>query len=133
MWVEAGDRKEEWCDPLADHHGTLGWKWRHESPTPEPEDLSAINYLSDLELTPSEAAALDAVRPPTPASPRALDDQPAGVDHFDYTPVFKRQKEAQSVAEPLRRQPGKRIEVAKRNKAEADMAAETPPIDTRSR
>ncbi|PHH88174.1 hypothetical protein CDD83_7875 [Cordyceps sp. RAO-2017] len=60
-WRESGD----W-DPWG--RGTLpGWKWRHESPSPEPESLS------EIELTPSEIDAMDAIAPPrVTTAPKAI-------------------------------------------------------------
>ena len=56
-----------------------GWKWKHESPSPEPEDLS------NMELTPSEIDALEAIPPPTPslpASPSPPAPKPRTADKF---------------------------------------------------
>lgn len=38
-----------------------GWKWKHESPSPEPGQ-----DISNLDLTPSEIDALEEIPPPTP-------------------------------------------------------------------
>ena len=46
-----------------------GWKWRHESPSPEPEDLTPLNTM-DMEFTPSEVDALEAIPAPTPPPER---------------------------------------------------------------
>ncbi|KAF2454184.1 hypothetical protein BDY21DRAFT_106255 [Lineolata rhizophorae] len=43
--------KADWRDP----HGEdilIGWKWWHESPSPEPEDLSGLDDLATFDLTP---------------------------------------------------------------------------------
>ncbi|KAK7398461.1 hypothetical protein QQX98_012148 [Neonectria punicea] len=67
-WEERGDWREEWCG-LGTRKPGLGWKWRHESPSPEPEDLTPLNILDDMEgmdFTPSEIDALEAIRPLTP-------------------------------------------------------------------
>ncbi|KAK3365015.1 hypothetical protein B0T24DRAFT_723973 [Lasiosphaeria ovina] len=42
-----------------------GWKWRHMSPSLEPEGLTPLNTVS-MELTSSEVDTLEAVPPPTP-------------------------------------------------------------------
>ena len=42
-----------------------GWKWPHESPSPEPEDLQTL-ITGDMDFTPSEADALEAIPPPSP-------------------------------------------------------------------
>lgn len=52
-WQAQGDWKDTWSD-------TPRWKWRHESPSPEPEDPN------DMDFSPSEIDALDAIPPPTP-------------------------------------------------------------------
>ena len=53
-WEEKSVWKDSWGDKP-------GWRWRHESPSPEPEDLN------DIEFTPSEIDALDSVVPRTPS------------------------------------------------------------------
>ncbi|KAI0425075.1 hypothetical protein F5Y09DRAFT_352764 [Xylaria sp. FL1042] len=45
------------------------WKWRHESPSPEPEDLTPLN-TDDMDFTPSEVDALEAIPPTSPPRPR---------------------------------------------------------------
>ena len=55
-WQTQGDWKDTWRD-------TPGWKWRHESPSPEPEDPN------DMDFSPSEIDALEAIPPPTPTPP----------------------------------------------------------------
>ncbi|KAL2175262.1 uncharacterized protein P884DRAFT_331324 [Thermothelomyces heterothallicus CBS 202.75] len=65
-WKSRGDWKDEWGAP--DSEVVPGWKWRHESPSPEPEDLTPLETM-DLEFTPSEVDALEAIRPPTPPPP----------------------------------------------------------------
>jgi len=70
-WEKRGDWKPEWRD-RASSNFLIGWKWRHESPSPEPEDLSGLEDLATLELTPSEADALEAVPPPSPPTPRPV-------------------------------------------------------------
>ena len=42
-----------------------GWKWRHESPSPEPEDLAPFN-TGGMDFTPSELDALESIPPPSP-------------------------------------------------------------------
>jgi hypothetical protein len=44
-----------------------GWKWRHESPTPEPDDLTQLNAMDDIDFTPSEMDAFEAMPPPLPS------------------------------------------------------------------
>lgn len=69
-WRSQGDWKDTWGD-------TPGWKWRHESPSQEPEDPN------DLDFSPSEIDALDAIAPLTPPPP----PPPALRKSFDYPPT----------------------------------------------
>ncbi len=64
QWKFRGNWREDWVDPVEEVFAP-GWKWRHESPSPEPEDLTPLNAM-DLEFTPSEVDALEAIPPPTP-------------------------------------------------------------------
>ncbi|AEO61386.1 hypothetical protein MYCTH_2311488 [Thermothelomyces thermophilus ATCC 42464] len=66
-WKSRGDWRDEWDQPVEGAY-VPGWKWRHESPSPEPEDLTPLETM-DLEFTPSEVDALEAIRPPTPPPP----------------------------------------------------------------
>ena len=84
-WKERGDWREKFDLPDG---STLvnSWKWRHESPSPEPEDLTPIDNIKDspldsidIDFTPSEIDALEAIPPlghlsppiaPTEAKPR---------------------------------------------------------------
>jgi hypothetical protein len=76
-WKEKGHWKDSWGDEP-------GWKWRHESPSPEPPDPSC------MEFTPSEIDALEEIPPPTPrpapdpVSPAARTPEPLG---FIFRPV----------------------------------------------
>lgn len=63
-WKLRGDWKEGWRDFITGKNH-IGWKWRHETPSPEPEDLTPLN-THELEFTPSEVDALEAIPPPTP-------------------------------------------------------------------
>lgn len=67
-WKSRGDWKEDWIYPFTEKH-IPGWKWRHETPSPGPEDLTCLN-TNDMEFTPSEVDALEAVPPPTPPPER---------------------------------------------------------------
>ncbi|EXJ76942.1 hypothetical protein A1O3_10099 [Capronia epimyces CBS 606.96] len=66
QWKEKGYWKDSWTNNLPGEHvwrDLPGWKWRHESPSPEPPDPN------DMEFTPSEVDVMEAIRPPTPPSP----------------------------------------------------------------
>lgn len=78
LWMERVEWKEEW--PANYRTRLIGWKWRHESPSPGPEDHPRLDDPV-LELTPSEIDALEAVRPPTPPPPQVYWEPPPG-----YTP-----------------------------------------------
>jgi hypothetical protein len=90
FWEERGDWKADWKDPRGGQKAKIlvGWKWRHESPSPEPEDLSGLNDLATLELTPSEVDALEAVRPPSPPTPQPVYIPPTDSQHplFGWSP-----------------------------------------------
>ncbi|KAI0388278.1 hypothetical protein F5Y17DRAFT_470520 [Xylariaceae sp. FL0594] len=45
------------------------WKWRHESPSPEPEDLTCLN-TDAIDFTPAEVDALETIPPNSPPRPR---------------------------------------------------------------
>ena len=52
-WKEKGYWKENWPS-------LAGWKWKHESPSPEPVDPNEIDFTS------SEIDAMEEIPPPTP-------------------------------------------------------------------
>lgn len=72
-WKDRGDWQDKWHDK---GYGTtlIGWMWRHESPSPEPDDLSEVENLAGLELTPSETDAFNNIPSPprTPSPPPAV-------------------------------------------------------------
>lgn len=60
-WKTRGDWEQDW-ETQASTLPVPGWKWRHESPSPEPEDLSVLESGEmDMDFTPSEVDALDAI------------------------------------------------------------------------
>jgi hypothetical protein len=67
-WEEMGDWKEGWAVPGYPDDFVVGWKWRHESPSPEPENLTQLN-TDDMDFTPSEVDALEAIPPDSPPKP----------------------------------------------------------------
>ncbi|KAK4101255.1 hypothetical protein N658DRAFT_410205, partial [Parathielavia hyrcaniae] len=64
-WKERGDWEEDWYVPGDRGRPVVGWKWRHESPSPGPEDLSPL-ITDEMDFTPSEVDALEAIPPPSP-------------------------------------------------------------------
>ncbi|KAI1337292.1 hypothetical protein F5Y15DRAFT_425879 [Xylariaceae sp. FL0016] len=64
-WIERGD----WRDEYDKTGAPTAWKWRHESPSPEPEDLKPISKMKDsvmdaadeMEFTPSEIDDFDTI------------------------------------------------------------------------
>ena len=55
------------------------WKWRDESPSPEPEDLTPINNMkdspleiTDMEFTPSEIDDLETIERPSSEQPKGF-------------------------------------------------------------
>ncbi|KAI0118160.1 hypothetical protein GGR51DRAFT_498329 [Nemania sp. FL0031] len=53
------------------------WKWRHESPSPEPEDLTPLN-TDAMDFTPSEVDALETIPPTSPPRPEPIGPEPTG-------------------------------------------------------
>lgn len=120
LWKERGDWKAGWRDP---HGGNIliGWKWPHESPSPEPEDLSGLDDLATFELTPSEVDALEAVPPPSPPTPRPVYVPPAEPP----TPMFGWGPQGPPPAAPE--------EAIKQSSAVPDEPIEQPPLRLRRR
>ena len=87
-WKERGD----WRDEFNRTNWVTAWKWRHESPSPEPEDLapvdnmkdSPLNAAAEMEFTPSEIDELETIELPE-------SEQPEGfwvVEDGDLPPFF---------------------------------------------
>lgn len=74
-WKERRDWREEFDkDGLA-----TSWKWRHESPSPEPEDLTPINNMkdspldtTDMDFTPSQIDDLETIERPSSEQPKGF-------------------------------------------------------------
>ncbi|RMD43673.1 hypothetical protein DV735_g1411, partial [Chaetothyriales sp. CBS 134920] len=86
-WKEKGWWKDSWSRKIPEGGGIkrdlVGWKWRHESPSPEPPDLNEPDF------TPSEADAMEAIPPPTPPPPpKPLKARPPTWSIFGYTPGY---------------------------------------------
>ncbi|RMZ76980.1 hypothetical protein DV738_g4645, partial [Chaetothyriales sp. CBS 135597] len=74
-WKERGD----WRDEFNKTNVVTSWKWRHESPSPEPEDLapmdkmknSPLDATDEMGFTPSEIDELEIIDLPSPQQPKA--------------------------------------------------------------
>ncbi|KAK7917944.1 hypothetical protein PG985_009818 [Apiospora marii] len=95
-WQARGEwRREFGLTPGFDIERVTAWKWRHESPSPEPEDLGCITkplqpvslrrYHDDLRFTPSEYDEIEVLE-------RMLEDRPENSwivqdSDFDQPPI----------------------------------------------
>ncbi|KAI0812807.1 hypothetical protein GGR55DRAFT_703538 [Xylaria sp. FL0064] len=103
-WKERGD----WRDEFRTNWAT-GWKWRHESPSPEPEDLTPLDNMRDSPLdaaedmgfTPSEIDELETIDLPRSEQPEGFwviedGDEPPyfpGQMHDEAARIEKSEKE----------------------------------------
>ncbi|KAL7936914.1 hypothetical protein V8C35DRAFT_294186 [Trichoderma chlorosporum] len=75
-WRERGD----WRDEYNSTSKVTSWKWRHESPSPEPEDLTVLDNLKgrsldaveEMEFTPSEIDELEVIDRPESEQPKGF-------------------------------------------------------------
>ena len=74
-WKERGD----WREKFDRKSEATSWKWRQESPSPEPEDLTPINHMKDspldtmdMDFTPSEIDDLETIELPSPEQPKGF-------------------------------------------------------------
>ncbi|CZR50564.1 uncharacterized protein PAC_00438 [Phialocephala subalpina] len=74
-WKERGDWREEFDRKNC----VTSWKWRHESPSPEPEDLTPIKNMKDspldtmdMDFTPSEIDDLETIELPDSEQPKGF-------------------------------------------------------------
>ncbi|ERS99393.1 hypothetical protein HMPREF1624_04593 [Sporothrix schenckii ATCC 58251] len=99
-WKDRGDWQDKWNATALGRH-VVGWKWRHESPSPEPDDLSGVQTMAGLELTPSETDAFEKIpnAPPTPPprSPSPIDLTEVPTNPF--TRMMQNMRRAQLAAE----------------------------------
>lgn len=74
-WKQRGDLRDEF-----NNRRTTFWKWRHESPSPEPEDLtpvvnmkdSPLDVAAEMEFTPSEIDDFETIDLPTSEQPEGF-------------------------------------------------------------
>jgi hypothetical protein len=138
QWRERGDWKEEW--PWEGRNELIGWKWRHESPSPEPEDHKRLDDPT-LDLTPSEVDALEAVRPPTPRQQRWLFGAPPPVrwarlcqtQQEDADQPLPRQTRKRPMQEEEMEGPPAARRTGKRRKQQQEVEQAPPPRQTRQR
>ncbi|KAI0115684.1 hypothetical protein GGR51DRAFT_503762 [Nemania sp. FL0031] len=77
-WKERGDWKPEFNSTK----WVTSWKWRHESPSPEPEDLTRLgnmaedaltdDLVAEIEFTPSEIDELETIDLPESEQPKGF-------------------------------------------------------------
>ncbi|KAI1274629.1 hypothetical protein F5Y07DRAFT_372338 [Xylaria sp. FL0933] len=114
-WKERGDWREKFRT-----NWVTGWKWRHESPSPEPEDLTPLDNMRDSPLdaaedmgfTPSEIDELETIDLPR-------SEQPEGfwvIEDGDEPPYFPGQM--QDVAARIDKR--QKEEAERREKARAE-------------
>jgi hypothetical protein len=113
-WKERGD----WRDEFNRGNWVTAWKWRHESPSPEPEDLAPINNMvdspldaaADMEFTPSEVDELETIELPE-------SEQPEGfwvIEEGDLPPSFPGQMvDGDARARKLWKEMAERAEIAR--------------------
>ena len=126
-WKERGDWKEEFDRT----ERVTAWKWRHESPSPEPEDLTPIDDMKDgplntmdMNFTPSEIDDLETIELPISEQPECHWD----IEDDDMPPYFPGQLyDLPKKAERARRQ---RAEEARRDGAPA-LSSRVPPLPER--
>ncbi|KAH0829794.1 hypothetical protein AYO21_06724 [Fonsecaea monophora] len=130
-WKEDGRWKDSWTDNTTDYINPpvwphlVGWKWRNESPSPEPADLN------DMEFTPSEVDALEAIRPPTPRPPpRSMpQERRRRTDISIFHPSYDDDSDPQPLesAEPLHQKTRLRQKASRGPTTSAKVSKLTPP------
>lgn len=113
-WKERGDWREEFDRT----EWVTSWKWRHESPSPEPEDLTPIANLkdrpmktADIDFTPSEIDDLETIELPSPEQPEYYWE----IGDEDAPPYFPGQR--YDVSKQAERAWRQRVEEARRDGA----------------
>ncbi|KAJ0297763.1 hypothetical protein COL5a_011918 [Colletotrichum fioriniae] len=88
-WKARGDWKDEY-----DEDGVTSWRWGHESPSPEPEDLTPIQNMAEsdsldalvMDFTPSELDELEANELPWDEQPETYWVTPKGMERMPGFP-----------------------------------------------
>ncbi|KAK4132422.1 hypothetical protein BT67DRAFT_89442 [Trichocladium antarcticum] len=108
-----------------------GWKWRHESPSPEPEDLTPLEdgNLGNMDFTPSEIDALEAITPPTPPARDPGHDSDHELDEPGAQTLHE--AEAEQTANPSPTAPSRRRGRPRKTDQQPKDVRAAPPIPTR--
>ncbi|KAI1160588.1 hypothetical protein F5B18DRAFT_631851 [Nemania serpens] len=115
-WTERGD----WRAEFSRRNRVTAWKWRHESPSPEPEDLTPVDNMRDspleaaeeMEFTPSEVDDLETIELPESEQPERY----WTIDDGDLPPFFPGQM-VDNMAQ-IRKRQKERVEKLEKAKAE---------------
>ncbi|USP82328.1 uncharacterized protein yc1106_09602 [Curvularia clavata] len=77
--IEWWKEREDWREEFDRNDLVTSWKWRHESPSPEPEDLAPIKNMrdspldtTDMDFTPSEVDVLETIERPSSEQPKGF-------------------------------------------------------------
>lgn len=69
-WREQGLWNDEWNKLQYNGKPVVGWTWPDEPPAPELEDVSQLNAMDEMDLTPTEWASFESARDPIIQSSR---------------------------------------------------------------
>ncbi|EGX95150.1 hypothetical protein CCM_03422 [Cordyceps militaris CM01] len=100
-WEERGIWKEEWN--TARMRGRPGWKWRHESPSPEPETYLQHGQNIEQDMSPSELEEYESIEPELPSEPPSAywgPWHPGNDDEQDQTPAEAPPQYTKTAANP---------------------------------
>ncbi|KAL2256548.1 hypothetical protein VTK26DRAFT_1498 [Humicola hyalothermophila] len=98
-WKQRGDWREEYDR----NNWVTSWKWRHESPSPEPEDLTPIGDMetspleaTEMDFTPSEIDDLETIELPRSQQPKLY----WTIEEHEMPPYFPGQRlDVEGIAE----------------------------------
>ncbi|VUC31759.1 unnamed protein product [Clonostachys rosea] len=85
IWKEKGDWTEEWAKRDYNQNYVIGWKWPNESDGSEAIDYSELNSRKNIDFTPSEIDALDAIEARYPIPPISIAAQVIRYKHTAFT------------------------------------------------